>query len=42
MGYTYPEIAAEIGISSSGVSSRIYRLRMRLRANGLMPAGGAV
>lgn len=34
-GYTYREIAKQVGISCAGVGSRFYRLRLRLRANGL-------
>ena len=42
IGYTYPEIAEQVGITSSGVGSRFYRMRLRLKRGGLLPTGGAL
>ena len=42
LGYTYREIAGQIGISCSGVGSRFQRLRTRLRANGLAVQKGCL
>lgn len=41
-GYTYREIAEQVGITCSGVGSRFHRMRSRLRANGFAIQGGCM